>query len=212
MLRKLTAAVAVLLCVAGFGLAATAPAQATSVLPTHGSYTGNDHASRTIRFHFSGNQLSGFYVGSQLIGDHHTKHTAHVSGGMWHETCHGGWCTKGHWQTDFHVVGSWRNPQGHWTPFSASVPPPPHRGDFMGTDHQNNSVHVTFNGHQVHDFTVNGHGGFPSATVSNGAWHEVCSHTNLCFKGHFMNNSTLVGQWRHRGGTWHSWEAYAYSY
>lgn len=206
MLRKLIAVTAAVLCMAGFALAATAPAQARSVMPTHGAYTGKDHGNRTVTFHVSGNQLSGFHVGHRLIGG------AHVSQGAWHETCHDGYCTKGHWQTDFHVVGYWRQGHDSWVAFEASVPPPPRRGDFMGRDHQDNRVHVSFNGSQVHDFTVNGFGDFPAAHVSHGSWSEVCSHAGWCFKGHFLNDSTLVGEWRTRGSVWHAWEAYAYEF
>jgi hypothetical protein len=205
MLRKLTAAAAVLFCVAGLGLAAVAPAQAKSVLPTHGSYTGKDHADRKITFTFSGNHMSHFTVGSHLIGG------AHVSNGMWHETCHNGYCTKGQWQLDFHVVGYWRTPGGHWTAFSANAPQPPHQGDFMGRDHQGNFVHVSFHGSRVHDFTVEGYGDFPEAHVSHGAWHETCSHAGWCYRGRFQDAHTVVGEWRTRGSVWHAWEARGYS-
>jgi hypothetical protein len=205
MLRKLTAAVAALFVVAGFGLAAAAPAQAKGVLPVHGSYTGKDHANRHISFTFSGNQITKFTVGHHVIGG------AHVSHGMWHETCHNGYCTKGQWQLDFHVVGYWRNPGGHWTAFSASAPQPPQQGDFMGRDHQGNFVHVSFNGTRVHDFTIEGYGDFPDAHVSHGAWHETCSHAGWCYRGRFQGPHTVVGEWRTRGSVWHAWEAHAYS-
>ena len=205
MLRKLIAAFAALFFVAGLGLAAAAPAQA-AVLPVHGTYTGTDHSGRAITFHFSGNQMSNFKVNHQMIGG------AHVSSGAWHETCHGGYCTKGQWQLDFHVVGYWRTPGGHWTAFSASAPQPSHHGDYMGRDHHGRFVSGSFNGSMIHNFMVTGIGHFPSAHVSGGAWHETCSHAGLCYRGRFQGTHTLVGEWRHRNGTWVAWEANAFAY
>ena len=135
-----------------------------------------------------------------------------MSHGAWHETCHGGYCTKGHWQLDFHVVGYWRTPGGHWTAFSASAPQPPHQGDFMGMDHANDSVRVSFNGSRIHGFRVGSRTGFPDAHVSHGAWTETCSHGGLCYRGRFQDSHTVVGEWRHRGGHWIAWEAYGFSF
>ena len=211
MIRKFGTALAVILCLAAVSLAA--PAQAKSgVLPTGGSYSGMDHHGRTITFHFNGsNQISSFYVNSTLIGDSHSKHTAHTSGGAWHETCHNGYCTKGTWQTDFYVVGYWRGPTGSWTPFTASVPQPPHRGSYMGTDHGGADIHLTYNGTHVHSFSVSGHLVFPTVQVTQGSWSEVCSHDGWCYRGHFQGANTVVGEWRTRGSVWHAWEAYAYA-
>ena len=150
--------------------------------------------------------MSNFTVGGHKIGG------AHVSSGAWHETCHGGYCTKAHWQLDFHVVGYWRTPSGHWTAFSASTTQPPHQGDYMGMDHANRSVRVSFNGTTVHNFRIDGIGTFANAHVSGGAWHETCNSHNLCYRGRFDGSNTVVGEWRHRGGTWVAWEAYAFAF
>ena len=137
MIRRLTGIAAALvltggigLTAAGLGLASTAAngsvpaasaaapaapaAPALSVLPNSGSYTGVDHAGRTITFTFGGNQMSHFMTNHQVVGG------AHVSNGMWHETCHNGICAKGHWENDTTVVGLWRySNSNHWRQWEA---------------------------------------------------------------------------------------------
>lgn len=83
-----------------------------AVLPYDGSYLGHDMYGRMVRFTLRGNQMSGFMVNHTSFGG------AHVGGPAWHETCHGGRCTTGRWTDDVTVEGTWRDPEGnrsHWT-------------------------------------------------------------------------------------------------
>src|SRR5690349_16120223 len=124
MIRKLGAAAVALLCIAGFAASAVAeapskskaPTAQRSLVPVHGEYHGLDHQQRTISLSYSGHEVKHFKVGSHTIGG------AHVGGSSaWHETCHNGWCFKGHWQSDTHVTGFWKAPQGHWVPWAADI-------------------------------------------------------------------------------------------
>ena len=124
MRRKLSAAVAVLALGLGLGTwqaqasqptvahASTAALPLHAVLPYEGHYLGHDMYFRTVRFTLRGNQMSGFMVNHTSFGG------AHVGGPAWHETCHGGRCTTGRWTDDVTVEGTWRDPEGnrsHWT-------------------------------------------------------------------------------------------------
>jgi hypothetical protein len=112
MIRKLTALAAalVLLATMAGGAATTssaATASAASVLPYEGPYMGMDAHHRTITFSYSRSRgMYDFRVNHHLIGG------AHVAGGMWHHTCHNGYCTRAQWHHDFYVTGYWNNASG----------------------------------------------------------------------------------------------------
>lgn len=218
MIRTLGAAAVALLCVAAFAVGAEAEAPSSpkaqaptaerSVVAVHGSYTGWDQAQRAISFTYSGNQVSHFRVGSHTIGG------AHVDGSaQWHETCHNGWCFKGHWVSDTEVVGFWKAPQGHWVPWNAFVPMPRtnFQGNYSGFDHRSGSVRMTRHNDFVQHFTADRHT-FPSVRVdSRGAWGETCSHSH-CYSGHWQDDYHVVGYWwRKSDGHKVAWEAHAYS-
>ena len=197
------------LATAGFGLASTAPAtsaQALSVVPQHGSYSGVDHRGRIVTFSFSGTQVSHFQVNHLVIGG------AHASQGRWHETCHNGVCTKGAWITDSHVSGFWRHASdSSWTAWDARTSPPvtPYPGTYMGNDHSGLRVHLSFHNGHVKNFNVD-HNAVGDAAVSDGKF-EVC-HQSICFKGDWENDYTVVGSWRYSNSHhWRPWEAYAYA-
>jgi hypothetical protein len=109
-MRKLLSVVAVLLCTLGFSAAAPVHAQtaphpsrtARAVLPYEGLYRGLDQGHRSVTFHY--NRVLG--ITNFRVG-HHSFPNAVVSGGRWHHTCHGGYCTRGHWHRDFYVTGYW---------------------------------------------------------------------------------------------------------
>ncbi|MCW2843328.1 MAG: hypothetical protein JWN22_1244 [Nocardioides sp.] len=218
MIRKISSVVIALLAMTGLGLASAglgfahsgtaspAPAAARAVIPNHGSYSGVDHHGRIVTFSFSGTDVSHFAVNHLVIGG------AYVSRGMWHETCHGGICTRGAWVTDGHVTGFWRyGGDPSWTAWSASSTPAmtPYGGTYMGTDHTGLRVHLSFNGGYVRGFSID-HNVVGDAPVTNGSF-EVC-HRVICYQGHWENEYYVVGSWRHAsGGTWRPWEAYAYA-
>ncbi len=214
MIRKLSSVVIALLCVAGFAAGAAAgsgtstgiaAAPRAAVLPSSGNYHGLDHHQRTISFTYHGNQISNFKVNSHTIGN------VHVSGGAWHQTCAGGYCTMGHWQTDTHVVGSWRTADGHWIAWAADLPVQPtnYQGTYRGSDHLNHTVTFSRSGAHVKDFMMGGNS-FGEATIHGGAWPETCKN-GWCYKGHWQDDYHVVGEWRQHGGTWHAWEARAYA-
>ena len=218
MIRKLLAATAALLCVAGFGVATSGTAVAgdggggaamRSVIPHHGTYNGTDHHGNHVSFTFGGthsNQMTHFTVGHQSFGG------AHVSNGMWHETCHNGYCTKGQWTSSSHVTGSWRHGGSHtWVPFTASFNPPPHpyAGHYAGRDHRNLSIQFSFSNNRLVNFTLD-HNVLGSASVVNRHF-ETCFRT-ICIKGHWQTTHDVVGQWRYSNShEWNGWEANAYS-
>jgi hypothetical protein len=206
MIRKLISTLAVLVSIAGFGFAAAGSASA-SVIPHHGGYTGVDHGGRVVTFSYDGTQVTHFSVGHQVIGG------AHVSQGMWHETCHNGMCTKGSWSTDGHATGFWRYGGGTWVPWSASSTPQmtPYAGTYMGNDHTGLRVHLSYHSGHLRGFTLD-HNLVGDAPVSHGSF-ETC-HRVICIKGHWENEYYVVGSWRHVSGSstaWHTWEAYAYA-
>lgn len=213
MIRKLLAATVAVLCVAGFGVATSGTAVAgggaaqRSVLPHHGTYNGTDQHGRHVSFTFGGahsNQMSHFTVGHQPFGG------AHVSHGMWHETCHNGWCTKGQWTSDRHVTGSWRQGGSHtWTTFTATFNPPSHpsQGHYAGQDHRQLRITFSLSSSQVVHFTLD-HNVIGSATVTNRHF-DVCHH-RVCFKGHWQTDHYVVGAWRYASShEWNGWEATA---
>lgn len=206
MIRKICSILVAMLCIAGFTIASSSTADAAhSVIAKRGAYMGMDHYGNVVRFHFSGNDISNFYVGSQSFGG------AYVGSDAWHERCNNGWCFKGHWVTSSYVVGEWRHGSSHeWHAWSASIPSP-YVGRYMGKDHQGNDVKMGFNGSHVHGFTINGYGDFPSVMVqADGYWHETCSH-HWCYRGHFEDDYFVVGEWRTPGSVWHPWEARAFA-
>ncbi|GEP37423.1 hypothetical protein NPS01_10860 [Nocardioides psychrotolerans] len=86
-----------------------------AVLPYEGSYLGHDMYGRMVHFTFKGNQMSGFMVNHTSFGG------AHVGGSAWHETCSGGRCTTGRWTDDVTVEGTWRDPNGHQSHWTARL-------------------------------------------------------------------------------------------
>jgi hypothetical protein len=206
MIRKLCTALAILATVTGLALVAS-PAEA-SVIPQHGNYKGTDHGGRMVTMSFAGNQMSHLTVGHQYFGG------AHVSNGMWHETCANGWCSKGQWSEDGRVTGSWRHGSSStWTPFTVMVENPirPYQGTYMGHDHRGLGVHLSFNGSHVMDFTWDSNV-IGSASVSGDAF-QAC-HRNFCFKGHWQSAHEVVGSWWYQNAAHdtHPWEAWAYSH
>ena len=206
MIRRLSALLLALLCLAGFGIAGS-PAQAQAVIPHHGVYQGTDHGGRAVSFSFGNhNQLTHFTVGHLVIGG------AHVSNGMWHETCHNGYCFKGQWVDDGTVHGAWRHGSSQaWTTFTAHFRPsqPPYEGTYMGWDHHGTRIHLSYAGHQVLNFKI-GNTVIGNAHVIDRRF-EVC-HQHVCFKGHWQTDHEVVGSWRTASGsTWVGWEAFAYA-
>ena len=206
MLRKLCSVAAALICIAGLGLAASAPAQARSVLPHHGTYTGVDHGQRIVSLSFNGTTVTHFTVGHLVIG------SAHVSNGMFHETCHNGYCFKGMWMTDTRVEGYWRHGGSHtWTPWSATVNQAvvPYAGPYLGRDHRTLRVHFSYHSGYVRSFSLD-HNLLGDAPVSNGGF-DVC-FTSICVKGHWQDPYNVVGSWRYRNSSeWNPWEVNAYA-
>lgn len=224
MIRKLSAVLVAAACAAGgFAVgasslaeaepgAAAGPAAAPSVdhaaLPREGSYSGVDHAGRIVTFTFSGNYMNHFTVAHKVIGG------AHVGSNAWHETCHGGYCTKGMWLTDTHVNGSWRLPDGQWTHFSAYHQPAlqvrPYAGPYMGRDHTGLAVHLEFRNGMIHGFKLD-HSVRGNVSVDGHGRFETCL-PSICVKGHWQSEYEVVGSWRPVNGShWVQWEAYAYA-
>ncbi|MBZ5738036.1 hypothetical protein [Nocardioides mangrovi] len=206
--RKLVSVLAALLLSAagliGITVATSGPASA-SVIPANGSYSGVDHGGRLVSLTFHGNQVTHLMVGSQSFGG------AHVSNGMWHETCHGGWCTKGQWVTDKHIQGFWRHGgSSHWTAFSVSTSViTPYVGSYMGRDHSGLSVKFGYAHGSVNHVHID-HNLIGSGPVSGNAFH-VCTHT-VCFRGHWQSDYTVSGTWRYVNEShWRAFEAQAYA-
>ncbi|MEP9363150.1 hypothetical protein ABLE68_09315 [Nocardioides sp. CN2-186] len=212
MIRKLSAIVTAALCVVGLAVATSAPAQA-NVVPSHGGYAGVDHGARPVTFSFNGTQITHFTVGSGhsalVIG------TAHVTNGMWHETCGGGYCFKGGWTTDNHVSGFWRHGGSHsWVSWTATYHPvtsfTPFGGSYMGRDHRQLSVHLTYRGGFITGFTWDSNHFSGNVRVTNGKF-EHC-YSNFCIKGTWEDETRVVGQWRYPNSTqWTGWEMQAYA-
>jgi hypothetical protein len=208
MLRKLLAVLAAIAVTTGLTMAVTSGADAKSTLPAHGSYSGVDHAGRMVTFSFSGNSMSHFTVGHKVIGGAHVG-----SGAAWHETCHGGFCTKGMWVTDTHVTGSWREGGGTWTHFSAYAHPPmtiqPYTGSYMGRDHTGLKIHLSFSHGRINSFTLD-HSNRGNIPVTNGKF-ETCLQS-VCVKGHWQSEYEVVGSIRPVNSShWVTWDAYAYA-
>lgn len=204
-MRKLLAAAAALVCATGLALTA-APAADAAVVPVHGAYDGVDHHGRLVSFSFNGTAISHSRVGSVTIG------TAHVSNGMWHETCGNGYCFKGQWVTDQHVQGFWRHGGSHeWTSFSATATAVvPYVGSYLGRDHTGLRIHFGFRDGRLRAFSWD-HNVIGDAVVAHDGSFSVC-HPTLCFKGHWQDSYYVVGQWRHpHQSTWTNWTANAYS-
>ncbi len=211
MIRKLCAIVTAALCVVGLAVATSAPAQA-NVVPRHGGYSGVDYASRAVTFSFDGTQITHFTVGSGygafVLG------TAHVTNGMWHETCGADYCFKGSWTTDNHVSGFWRHGRSQsWVGWSATYYPVAsiYRGSYMGRDHHHLSVHLTYNGGYITGFALDHHAFSGNVRVTNGTFDHC--YATLCIKGRWEDDYRVVGQWRPfpNGSSWTGWEARAYA-
>ncbi|WP_395658989.1 hypothetical protein [Nocardioides sp.] len=185
-------------------LALSAPAAEASVIPKQGPYHGVDHAGRAVSFTFAGNQMTHFTVGGYTIGG------AHVSNGMWHETCHNGYCTKGSWTSDGHVSGYWRHGSGHWVHWTAGhQAPTAYHGPYMGNDNHGTRIHFRFSGSHVTTFEV-GHTSYGNFGVSGGRF-SGCQH-GICVQGHWQDDYTVAGSWRrHDSSHWIGWTAHAYA-
>ena len=206
MLRKLSAVLAALIVAVGLTAAVTSGADAKSVLPANGNYAGVDHGGRMVTLSFSGNYMSHFTVGHKVIGG------AHVSKGAWHETCHGGFCTKGMWVTDNHIQGSWREGGGSWVHFSVyrEQPIQPYHGTYMGRDHSGLRIHLAFGNGRINAFTLD-HSNRGNVPVTN-AKFETCL-PSICVKGHWQSEYEIVGSWRPSNGShWSTFDAYAYAF
>ncbi|GAA4749270.1 hypothetical protein GCM10023350_37930 [Nocardioides endophyticus] len=206
MLRKVMAVLAAIAITTGLTMVVTSGADAKSVLPAHGNYAGVDHSGRMVTLSFSGNYMSHFTVGHKVIGG------AHVSTGAWHETCHGGFCTKGMWVTDNHITGSWREGGGSWTHFSVYLEQPikPYVGTYMGRDHSGLKVHLSFGSGKISAFTLD-HSNRGNIPVTHGKF-ETCL-PSICVKGHWQSEYEVVGSWRPANGShWSTFDAYAYAF
>jgi hypothetical protein len=207
MIRKLCISVATLVAVTGLALVA-APAQAT-VIPHHGQYQGRDasHPARTVSFSFSGTQMTHFTV------NHHVFGGAHVSNGMWHETCHNGFCTKGQWLGDGHVRGAWRPGGGHWTGFDVYYEQSivHHRGNYLGDDHHDRDVRLHLATHGAVTWTLDQVGTVTGSLRGNTV--EACN-TTICFRGHWQHDYEVVGSWWYRNSPHHTiaWDVWAISH
>ena len=105
--RSLTVLVtALVLGIAGGTVASTASA---TVIAKEGHYSGHDHNGNHIGFQYSkAHGMQHFTIDySFTIGG------AHVNNAMWHETCHGGYCTSGNWSTKTAVHGHYRHGGSH---------------------------------------------------------------------------------------------------
>jgi hypothetical protein len=209
MIRKLSAFLAALALTvtgaAGLAVATSSAAQA-SVIPVVGTYGGVDHGGRPVSLSYNGVMVTHVTIGTLTIGG------AHVSNGMWHETCHNGYCTKGQWITDKHVQGYWRHGSSStWTPFTASTSVvTPYVGPYMGRDRTNLSIHFRYHQGYVRAFTWD-HNVIGDAQVMRDGSFSACTHT-FCFKGHWQSDYDVAGEWRHASSSsWTTWDAHAYA-
>jgi hypothetical protein len=203
--RRLASVLAALVCAAGLSLVSAGSASA-DVSPVAGAYNGVDHHSAVVSFSYNGSSISHFTVGSIFIG------SAHVSNGQFPETCGGGYCIKGRWLTETHLEGHWRRGGSHeWTSFTASTTAfRPYAGTYAGNDHTSLSIRFSFSNGHLRAFTWD-HNLIGDAPVDHVHHFNIC-HRNFCFKGHWQNEYSVVGEWRHlHETTWHTWDANAYS-
>ena len=91
------------------------------VAPAAGSYSGSDYPGfhNTVSFravHEHGNLvISGFKINHHVIGNAHVGSQGHF------DTCHGGTCFKGFWDTQHHVWGQYKlHGTHHWVNFEAN--------------------------------------------------------------------------------------------
>jgi hypothetical protein len=186
--------------------AAGSSAHERSTIPKRGDYTGADHQNLPVTLKFDGTEVKSFYVGQLSFGNAHVG-----SNDFWDERCNNGVCFSGRWVSPTDVVGKWRRGGDRtYHVWSARTPSGPSyfQGTWRGFDHHGNNMHLRWNGTHVSGFTVNGFGDFPSTTVDNtGHWNEVCSR-DWCYKGHFISDDEVVGEWRTPGSTWYAWEVY----
>jgi hypothetical protein len=72
----------------------------------------------------------------------------------------------------------------------------PYVGHYMGRDGHHRLVKFYYDGHAIHDVTVNGHRFVSSAPVRGVTVHHKCdSHTNKCVRGHWSWDTTFEGIW-----------------
>jgi hypothetical protein len=102
---KRTVAVIITALVLGVAGGAIAESASATIIAKEGHYSGHDHNGNHIGFSYSRQHgMSHFTIGySFTIGG------AHVSNAMWHETCHGGYCTSGAWHNSTYVSGHYRH-------------------------------------------------------------------------------------------------------
>ena len=89
--------------------------------PSAGTYAGSNYPGFGTAVDFKavhehgGMIIKDFRIGHRLIGNAHVGHLGHF------DTCHGGTCFKGFWDTEHHVWGQFK-PHGahHWSNFEAN--------------------------------------------------------------------------------------------
>ncbi|MFC6041463.1 hypothetical protein ACFP8W_06995 [Nocardioides hankookensis] len=84
-----------------------------SLRPYAGPYMGRDHTGLAIHLTYGSSMIHGFKL------DHSVRGNIAVHNAKF-DTCLSSICVKGHWQSDYEVVGSWRPVHGsHWVSFEA---------------------------------------------------------------------------------------------
>lgn len=186
--------------------ATTSAVAERATIPKKGEYLGLDHQGLVITMRYDGSQITSFYVATLNFGNAHVG-----TGDSWDERCNNGLCFSGRWVSPTEVVGRWRRGGDRtYHVWSARTPSGPSyfQGSWRGFDHHGSEVHVRWNGTHLSSFTINGFGDFPSTTVdAHGYWNETCSR-DWCYRGHFVTDDEIVGEWRTPGSTWYAWEAY----
>lgn len=213
MLRKILSLLAALALAAGFGVAVSGTASATSFTVTPGSYVGAGHQSGPVmvQFHYSHGSLSGVKVGNQGFGN------GSVHNGAFNYCDHAGNCLRGQWYNAVYVGGEFK-PSGHhtWTPFEALPRETPARGTYSGYNNPGFDTTVTFravdeNGSFiVKDFRIAGRL-IGNAHIGH-AGHFDTSHGGTSFKGFWDSKHHVWGQYRLHGSShWVTFEANQYS-
>jgi hypothetical protein len=86
---------------------------APAIRPYTGTYMGSDHRGLRVHLSFHSGHVRAFTLDHNPVGD------AAVHGGAF-DVCHRTVCFKGHWESDYLVVGSWRYSNSHvWNPWEA---------------------------------------------------------------------------------------------
>jgi len=106
--KRILSVLTAVLILAFAGGVVTSSANAT-IIPKEGHYSGHDHNGNHIGFSYTKQHGMSHFT----IGYHFTIGGAHVSNAMWHETCHGGYCTSGAWKHSGEVQGHYRHGGSH---------------------------------------------------------------------------------------------------